>query len=150
MLTLAEVSKSFGTRVLFEHISLFVKREDRFGLQRVDDERIGVDMAVGPVQLIEELNAADGNDKGMAETVVCRVFRVRTIGGADTVDDDIVVVRIGRIRWAVRVQAQRLVLEKPAFPQIGRDRRDSRLLLIARPVIEKALIHQPTGRANGK
>ncbi|MGH7995496.1 MAG: ATP-binding cassette domain-containing protein, partial [Opitutaceae bacterium] len=32
MLTLAAVSKSYGTRTLFEDVSLFVKRQDRLGL----------------------------------------------------------------------------------------------------------------------
>jgi ATP-binding cassette subfamily F protein 3 len=32
MLTLASVSKSYGTRVLFEDVSTFIKREDRLGL----------------------------------------------------------------------------------------------------------------------
>ncbi len=32
MLTLADVSKSYGTRTLFEEVSLFIKRQDRLGL----------------------------------------------------------------------------------------------------------------------
>jgi len=32
MLTLADVSKSYGPRTLFEDVSVFIKREDRFGL----------------------------------------------------------------------------------------------------------------------
>src|ERR1700733_8227893 len=32
MLTIADVSKSYGTRTLFEEVSLFIKREDRLGL----------------------------------------------------------------------------------------------------------------------
>jgi ATPase subunit of ABC transporter with duplicated ATPase domains len=32
MLTLASVSKSYGTRTLFEEVSIFIKREDRMGL----------------------------------------------------------------------------------------------------------------------
>jgi ATP-binding cassette subfamily F protein 3 len=32
MLTLADVSKSYGTRTLFEEVSLFIKRDDRLGL----------------------------------------------------------------------------------------------------------------------
>jgi ATP-binding cassette subfamily F protein 3 len=32
MLTLADVSKSYGPRVLFEDVSAFIKREDRYGL----------------------------------------------------------------------------------------------------------------------
>src|SRR5580692_11681040 len=32
MLTIADVSKSYGTRELFEEVSLFVSRTDRYGL----------------------------------------------------------------------------------------------------------------------
>jgi ATP-binding cassette, subfamily F, member 3 len=32
MLTIADVSKSYGTRTLFEEVSLYIKREDRLGL----------------------------------------------------------------------------------------------------------------------
>src|SRR5579871_6709434 len=32
MLTLADVSKAYGTRTLFEEVSTFIKREDRLGL----------------------------------------------------------------------------------------------------------------------
>lgn len=32
MLTLADISKSYGTRTLFSDISLFIARTDRFGL----------------------------------------------------------------------------------------------------------------------
>src|ERR1019366_1187146 len=32
MLTLADVSKSYGPRTLFEDVSVFIKREDRLGL----------------------------------------------------------------------------------------------------------------------
>jgi hypothetical protein len=110
-----------------------------FGPQPVHDELIGVDVVVGAVQLIEELIAAEGHDKGMAETVIGRVGRVRAIGDADAADDNVVVVRIGRIRGAIRIEAQRFAVEKPALAQIGRDRRDDRLLLVPRAVIEEAL-----------
>src|SRR5882724_10065007 len=32
MLTIADVSKSYGTRTLFEEVSLFIARSDRYGL----------------------------------------------------------------------------------------------------------------------
>ncbi len=32
MLTIADVAKSYGTRTLFEDVSLFIKRDDRLGL----------------------------------------------------------------------------------------------------------------------
>jgi ATP-binding cassette subfamily F protein 3 len=32
MLTIADVSKSYGTRTLFEDVSLFIARSDRYGL----------------------------------------------------------------------------------------------------------------------
>ena len=103
------------------HIAQVRKRGERvrpLGLQLVHDERISVDMAGGSVQMIDALNAADGHDKRMAEAVVGRVGGVRAVGGPDAVDDHIVVVRIGLIRRAVRVQPQCLVGENPALAPI--------------------------------
>jgi len=96
-------------------------------------------MAVGSVQLIEELNAADGHNKGVAEAVVGRVVRIRAVRNGDPADDDIVVVRIRGVCRTIRVQRQRFPLEKPAFAQIRRDRRDHRFLLVARAVIKETL-----------
>src|ERR1700737_2695213 len=68
----------------------------------------------------------------VGEPLVAGVVGVRAIGGAEAVDDDIVIVRIGRIRRTVRVQPQRFALEHPALAPIERDRRDGRFLLVAR------------------
>ena len=56
-----------------------------------------VSAQLGVLEQLSVVEALSCHDKGMAETVVCRVFRVRTVAGADTVDDDIVVVWIGRM-----------------------------------------------------
>ena len=124
------------------HIAQVRKPGERvrpFGHQRVYDELIGVDMAGGSVQLIEELHVADGHDEGVAEAVIGCVGGVRAVGGDRAVDDDVVVVRIGLIRRAIGVQPQRLVFENPAFAQVGRNRRNDGLLLVARAVVEEAL-----------
>ena len=41
MLTLADVSKSYGTRTLFSDVSLFVSRTDRYGLVEQQQRRLG-------------------------------------------------------------------------------------------------------------